>query len=93
MLKRFSILLLIAVLASSSAGAFVVPPEGGTTNADGLKLPPFKKVTLKNGLTVLLMEQYEIPIISFSFIVKAGSVADPAGKEGVASLAATLLRK
>ena len=60
---------------------------------EGLKLPPYKKVKLKNGLTVLLMEQREIPIISFSFIVKAGSTADPAGKEGVASLTASLLRK
>jgi predicted Zn-dependent peptidase len=58
-----------------------------------LKLPPYKKVTLKNGMTVLLMEQHEVPIINFNFIVKAGSVADPAGKEGLASIAADLLRK
>ena len=58
-----------------------------------LRLPPYRKVQLKNGLTVLLMEQHEVPIISFNFIVKAGSVADPAGKEGLASLTAELLRK
>lgn len=69
------------------------PPKGDTLNPDTLKLPPFKKAKLKNGLTILLMEQHEIPIISFSFIVKAGSVADPVGKEGVASLTASLLRK
>jgi predicted Zn-dependent peptidase len=34
-----------------------------------------------------------VPIISFNLIIKAGSVADPAGKEGLASLAAGLLRK
>lgn len=62
-------------------------------SAEGLKLPPYKKLKLKNGLTVLLMEQHEIPIISFSFLVKTGSTADPAGKEGVASLTASLLRK
>lgn len=44
-------------------------------------------------MTVLLMEQHEVPIINFDFIVKAGSVADPAGKEGVASITASLLRK
>jgi len=58
-----------------------------------LKLPAYKKIKLKNGLTLLLMEQHEVPIISFNFIVRAGSVADPAGKEGVASLTAGLLRK
>jgi predicted Zn-dependent peptidase len=59
----------------------------------GLKLPPYRKVKLKNGLTVLLMEQHEVPIISFNFIVKAGSTADPAGKEGLAAITAGLLRK
>lgn len=62
--------------------------------ADGeLRLPPYKKITLKNGMTVLLMEQREVPIINFEFIVKSGSVADPKGKEGVASITAALLRK
>src|SRR5262249_18999987 len=58
-----------------------------------LKLPPYKKVKLKNGLTLLLMEQHETPLISFSFIVKTGATADPAGKEAVASIVAALLRK
>ncbi|HEV8487848.1 MAG TPA: pitrilysin family protein, partial [Blastocatellia bacterium] len=39
------------------------------------------------------MEQHEVPLISFNLLVKAGSVADPAGKEGVASVTAELLRK
>lgn len=58
-----------------------------------LKLPPYKRVVLPNGLTLLLMEQREVPIVSLNVVVRTGSVADPAGKEGVASLAAALLRK
>ena len=58
-----------------------------------LKLPPYKKVVLRNGMTLLLMEQREVPLVSFSALVKAGSVSDPAGKEGVASMTASLLRK
>jgi zinc protease len=58
-----------------------------------VKLPPYTKVQLKNGLTLLLMEQHEVPIVSFNIIVKTGSVADPQGKEGLASLTAELLRK
>jgi predicted Zn-dependent peptidase len=68
-------------------------PMPGKASDGGLKLPPYKKVKLKNGLTLLLMEQREIPLVSFSFIVRAGSTADPAGKEGAASLVAELLRK
>ena len=44
-------------------------------------------------MTLLLMEQHEVPLVSFSVVVKAGSVSDPAGKEGVASMTAALLRK
>jgi predicted Zn-dependent peptidase len=58
-----------------------------------LRLPPYKRVKLKNGMTLLLMEQRELPIVSFSVLVRAGSTADPAGKEGTASVTAGLLRK
>lgn len=85
-MKRLLVLLFVLWLAASSGAA--VRAEDGT-----LKLPPFKKVKLPNGLTVLIMEQHEVPIISFNFIIKAGAVADPAGKAGLASLTAGLLRK
>lgn len=58
-----------------------------------LKLPPFKRVRLNNGITLLLMEQHEVPIVSLNFIIKVGSGADAAGKEGTASATAALLRK
>jgi predicted Zn-dependent peptidase len=60
---------------------------------EGLKLPPYKKVVLQNGLTLLLMERHELPLVSFELVVKTGSVADPAGKEGLAGVTAELLRK
>jgi predicted Zn-dependent peptidase len=58
-----------------------------------LKLPAYRQVVLKNGLTLLLMEQHEVPMVSFSVRVRAGSVSDPAAREGVASMTAALLRK
>src|SRR6185369_11181465 len=85
-MKRLLVLLFVLLFAASS-GAPARAEDGA------LKLPPFKKVKLPNGLTVLVMEQHEVPIISFNFIIKAGAVADPAGKEGLASLTAGLLRK
>jgi len=39
------------------------------------------------------MERHELPLVSFQLIVKTGSVADPAGKEGLAAVTAELLRK
>jgi zinc protease len=86
MLKRCLTLSLIILLP-------IFIPAPLNANSDGLKLPPYKKAKLKNGMTILLMEQHEVPLVSFSFIVKAGSVADPPGKEGLAALTAGLLRK
>jgi len=58
-----------------------------------LKLPPHEKITLKNGITVLLMEKRGVPMVSFAAIVKAGSTSDPSGQDGLASITAGLLRK
>ncbi len=58
-----------------------------------LKLPPLKRVTLANGLKVILIEQHEVPIINFRIVVRAGSILDPPGKEGLANLTAELLRR
>lgn len=63
------------------------------TAAPKLKLPPFTKSKLKNGMIVYLLEKHEVPLVSVAFVVKSGSVADPAGKEGVASITSALLRK
>ncbi len=57
------------------------------------QLPAYQRVQLPNGLTLLLLEKHELPLISVEVGLRSGSVADPAGKEGVASLTASLLRK
>lgn len=85
-MRRSFIFALVALV--TLAGVAPARNENGA-----LKLPPFKKVRLNNGLTLLLMEQREVPIVSFNFIIRAGSVADHAGKEGTASATAALLRK
>ncbi|HET6891539.1 MAG TPA: pitrilysin family protein, partial [Pyrinomonadaceae bacterium] len=82
------------LLAFLLAGLLLAISAVSPAMAQGqLKLPPYKKVKLKNGMTLLLMEQHEVPLVSFSLIVKAGSVVDPPGKEGLASVTAALLRK
>ncbi|HKE03712.1 MAG TPA: pitrilysin family protein [Blastocatellia bacterium] len=86
MLKRGLIFSLALALVFSTPGS-------GKADEGALKLPPYKKVRLKNGMSLLLMEQRKIPLVSFSFIVRTGSTADPAGREGAASLIAELLRK
>ncbi len=59
--------------------------------AQEYKLPAYQKFTLKNGLTVYLMEQHEVPKISVSAIIPAGAIYD-GDKAGLASLTATALK-
>jgi zinc protease len=87
MKRIWKVFLLVFTLAG------LVLPAAAQSGGGELKLPPYKKVKLKNGLTLLLMEQHEVPLVSFSAAIRAGAVSDPAGKEGIASVTAGLLRK
>ena len=82
--KKITNLLGLSVLAVFASSA---------SPAQSIRIPPHEKLVFKNGLTVLLLEKHGVPIVSFDAIVKAGAAADPAGQEGLASMAAGLLRK
>jgi zinc protease len=82
--KKITNLLGLSVLAVFASSA---------SPAQSIRIPPHEKIVFKNGLTVLLLEKHGVPIVSFDAIVKAGAAADPTGQEGLASMAAGLLRK
>ncbi|GEM_PF-633481 len=63
-------------------------PEPGPTPQ--LVVPKPTRFTLKNGLEVFLFEQHELPTVSMSIRFETGGLADPKGKEGLASLAMDL---
>src|SRR5208337_1642181 len=83
-MKRLLLMAMIAVATTTSA----LPAQN-----NGLKLPPYKKLKLPDGMTLLLMERHQVPLVSFQALINAGPIADPSGQEGVASLTAELLRK
>lgn len=85
-MKRL-LLIAMVVVAAATATTTLQPQTGG------LKLPPHERRQLSNGMTLLLMERHELPLVSFHVIVNAGPVADPSGQAGLASLTAALLRK
>lgn len=65
------------------------PPSIGA--APALKLPQIQKQRLSNGLPVWLVELHEVPVAQVNLVVTSGSADDPAGKYGIASLAAAML--
>ncbi|MFT7687028.1 MAG: zinc protease [Candidatus Azotimanducaceae bacterium] len=49
------------------------------------QLPEYERVELKNGLTLFLMEQHEVPLISINASIKAGAKNDR-DQQGIAGL-------
>ncbi|MFN7971120.1 MAG: pitrilysin family protein [Acidobacteriota bacterium] len=71
---------------------------GGTTPpaptpVTTVSFPPIARRTLPNGLEVVVVEQRSLPWTVVVASVAIGDRDDPAGKEGLASLAARLLRE
>jgi zinc protease len=55
--------------------------------------PTFERRTFPNGLTLLMAPTHSLPVVTVLAIVDAGAVAEPAGQEGVAQLAARALNE
>ena len=58
-----------------------------------LKLPPYTRQALPNGVVVDLMQRSGVPLVDFRIVVKGGLEAEPANHAGLASVTAELLRK
>lgn len=50
-----------------------------------------KRVILKNGITLLVVETHSLPMVNISVGIKTGAIHDPQGKAGVANLTGILL--
>lgn len=65
------------------------PPRPGPVRE--LKLPPAERLTLSNGVNVVLVSMHEVPVAEVVLVLRAGATADPAGREGVAAMTAAML--
>jgi len=84
-LKKMFLGAALAALAATGQLAVAAP---------SVKLPPYKKAQLKNGMTIVMMEQHKVPLVSLNMSFRAaGSTSDPTGKEGLANMTGDLLRK
>lgn len=57
--------------------------------APAFQFPAYEKVQLENGLTIYLLEQHEVPLLTVNVTVKAGATLDT--KAGLANLTAQSL--
>ena len=84
----------LATLTLSAALLGATTAPAAPASEPTLRLPEYSTVKLNNGMTILLLERHQLPLISLHWVLKSGgAVADPAGREGLASMTAELLRK
>jgi len=56
------------------------------------RLPQVEKIELDNGIRLYLKENHELPLVSVTAMVGAGSIGDPESKTGLGGLFAATLR-
>lgn len=76
-----------ALLAQASTQKITPPPPKPYV------LAAYDRYVAPNGMTVLLLEKHDVPLVAMTLLLRSGSVTDPAGKEGTAAITAALLRK
>lgn len=77
-LKRFILFIILTVVCQ-------LPQISSAAELIGKRIP------LENGMVLLLSEKHDIPMITVSMAIKAGSTAEPEDKPGLASITASLL--
>jgi zinc protease len=104
--KKFAALLMMVILGFAGSAAAqeehsvdiskVERKNRAPVSKDILKvsLPHATEVTLSNGLTVLIMENHRLPMISMQLNISgAGPLFEPANMPGVANVTAQMLRQ
>jgi zinc protease len=94
------LLLLLALRpAAGPAQATTVPVETPKHYTDltfpplpEIRLPDYTRFRLANGLTVYLMEDHDLPLVSGQLLIRTGDRFEPADKIGLASLTGTVMR-
>ena len=61
--------------------------------ATPFKFPKYDEFTMDNGLHVYVVENHQVPTVTFSLIFRGGDAFDPQKKEGVTALMADLMLK
>ena len=57
------------------------------------RAPEVKSARLHNGMDILVVERKDLPKVAVTLVTRAGSIADPPGKEGIASLTLEAMKR
>ena len=58
-----------------------------------VRVPEHERLSLGNGVALILVPRRDVPLVTFTALVRGGGLCDPSSRPGVASLVAGLLEK
>jgi zinc protease len=82
-------LALPATLALAQAPDRSKPPVPGPPRS--LEVPAAERLSLSNGMPVLLVQAHEVPVVHVRVVIRAGGTADPLDRTGLAAMTAAML--
>jgi zinc protease len=84
----------LGALAAGPAVAAPPPPprQQAAPPPPRFEIPRPQRVTLDDGMVVMLLEDHELPLVAVTALIRTGSRLDPPAKLGLAALAGELLR-
>lgn len=77
--------------ASPDSDWRATPPPAGPPIS--VKFPHIVREVLPNGMTLLVIEDHRLPVVSYTLLLKGGSSTDPEGLEGVAAFTVEMLKE
>ena len=93
-MRRLTTIALALSLTAGATGAQQYPTEPPKpAPIEPAQFPPFQEAKLANGVQLVVVERKDLPVLSISLSVPAGSLYDPASKSGLSDMVAGLLTK
>ena len=91
-MRPLYVLLLIALPLAAHSSEGLHPSDLPAPAPVDFDPPQPEIVKLKNGMTLYLLEDHELPLFNIGAYIRAGSAYEPADKLGLAGLTATVMR-
>jgi len=88
----FGILVLCFAVTSCTQNSPLSYKQLKYSKLGDIQIPEVQQVTLANGMQLFLLEDHELPLISVSARIRAGSIYEPPDKIGLAAITGTVMR-
>jgi predicted Zn-dependent peptidase len=85
--------LILGSIGIASAASSTALPDPNRIRYKPLSFEPprAERLRLENGMVLYILPDKELPLVKIKVVVRTGSMYDPAGREGVAELTATMM--